>query len=243
MNVFEKYGVIEKSRERFYKENLLDRDYYLEGTTPVYLMIDDVFISDRTWVGIIPKIALYLQNKDPKNLDVLLEFRTSWSKAQIYSCEPRTNYSPVFDGLFINTNHTALHSVWFIQDLLDFYLIDKKNTYLLIKRPPSIEPKEVKDYVKNVIKECFYDYLKEKKYDDAMIIRIIKGIESLNKFLVGISKTYNDFYLFDNTLVLANYKSRLLKEINNFSNWADTQKQTAKKYLDIYTGFCTTYFS
>lgn len=67
MNLFEKYGVIVKNRERFYKENLLDRDYYLEGTTPVYLMIDDTFISDQTWVGMIPKIAVYLQNKNQKN--------------------------------------------------------------------------------------------------------------------------------------------------------------------------------
>lgn len=157
--------------------------------------------------------------------------------------EPKTNYSPIFDGLFINTNHTALHSVWFIQDLLDFYLVNKEDTYLLIKRPPSIEPKEVKQYVKNEIKQCFFEYLKEKEYDDNFANKVIKGIESLNKFLLGISKTYNDFFLFDNTLVLSNYKSRLLKEINNNPNWNEAQTQTAKKYLDIYTCFCTSYFS
>ena len=39
-----------------------------------------------------------------------------------------------------------------IQDLLDFYCVDKENVTLLIKRPPSIEPQEVRDYVKAEIK-------------------------------------------------------------------------------------------
>ena len=55
----------------------------------------------------------------------------------------------IFDNLYINTNHTAVHSVWLIQDLLDFYCVDKENVTLLIKRPPSIEPQEVKDYITN----------------------------------------------------------------------------------------------
>ena len=80
MNVFEKYGVILKNKERFYTESLSERDYYLEGATPVYLMIDDNFISDHSWNGIVPKIANYLQKKSPKKLDELLEYRTNWSK-------------------------------------------------------------------------------------------------------------------------------------------------------------------
>lgn len=243
MNVFEKYGVILKNKERFYTESLSERDYYLEGATPVYLMIDDNFISDHSWNGIVPKIANYLQKKSPKKLDELLEYRTNWSKTQVFSVEKKTNYSPIFNNLFINTNHTSLHSVWLIQDILNFYSIDKNGTYLLIKKPPAIEPKEIKEFVKGEIKNCFIEYLKNKKYDEFKIKKVVNGIELLNKYLFNISKSFNDFYLFDNPITLSNYKSRLLKDIRKYVNINERQMKTIKKYLDIYTIFCTDYFS
>ena len=242
MNVYEKYGVVVKNKERFYVETLYERDYLLEGATPVYLLINDIYISDRTWIGLLPKIANYLQKKYSKSVDELLSFRTQWSKQAVFSDVEKINYSLAFDRVYLNTNHTAIHSVWLIQDLLDYFGVNKEMTTLLIKRPPSIEPKEVKDFVKQQVKEEFKSFLIDKKLEEKAINNVINGIEILNTYLQKITKTYNDFYLLDNSLVFANCKSRLLKNIHKYVSWNEKQLTAAKKMLDLYTMFSAKYF-
>ena len=242
MTILEKHNIILKGNERFYIENLNERDFVLEGATPVYLLIDDKYISERSWIGIIPKLAIFLQSKNTKTKQELLNYRTEWTKSQIFSEDKRINFKPVFDGLYINTNMTAVHSVWLIQDLLLLFGEDISKVTLLIKRPPSIEPKEVRDYVKSEIKMHFADYLRAKKMDQESITKVISGIETMNKYLAKISKPYCDFYLLDNTYTIANYKSRFIKDCSKYVNWTEKQMLLVKKYLDLFTSFCGKYF-
>lgn len=44
--------------------------------------------------------------------------------------------------------------------------------------------------------------------------------------------SYNDFFLFDDTLALSNYKSRLIKDYPKYIQWNESQVKTVK---DIWT--------
>lgn len=72
MSIFDDYGVLVKNHERFYLESLIERDFNLEGSTPVYFNFKTDCLRDRSWIGIIPKIANTLQNYRPKSTDELL---------------------------------------------------------------------------------------------------------------------------------------------------------------------------
>ena len=78
----------------------------------------------------------------------------------MFSFEARTNFKLLKSGVYINCNHTALHACWFLQDLLDFFGIDKSTVSFLIHRPSSAEPKKVKDYVEKRFKKNFAEFIK-----------------------------------------------------------------------------------
>lgn len=243
MTIYEKYNILLKGRERFYIEDLRERDFVLEGATPVYILIKDKYISERSWVAFLPKLASYLQSINHIDKELLLNYKTTWSKSSIYSTEKRINYKHIFDDLYINTNHTAIHSVWLIQDLLIFYGVDIAQVTLVIKRPPSIEPVEVKNYIKKEMKEMFASYLYGKKIDVDKISVIVNNIEALNKLLGKMSKSYDDFFLFDNSNALSNYKSKLLKSCEESMLCNEKQLLTIKKHLNLFTNFCSVYFN
>lgn len=244
MSIYDDNGVILKGKERFYNESLTERDFNLEGCTPIYLLIDGDYVSDRAWIGMLPKIFNYLQRRNPKDIDELLNYRTKWTKTPIFSITKRTNFSPTYNGLYMNTNHTALHSMWVVQDILAYYQADFSTASFVIKRPPSAEPKEVRDLVKEENKRAFGEYLYENGYSEERTRQLIEFIESANLVLQKISKFYNDFYLLDNPLTLSNYKSRYLREIPKYYMPKDQEAAyaIAKESLDAYSTFFGNYF-
>ena len=106
MNIFEKHNILLRGNERFYIEDLNERDYVLEGATPIYIMIDDKYLSERSWIGLIPKLALHLQSKSPKSKEELISYRTGWTKTPMYTAEKRINFQPIFDNLYITPYFT-----------------------------------------------------------------------------------------------------------------------------------------
>lgn len=51
--------------------------------------------------------------------------------------------------------------------------------------------------------------------------------------------SYNDFFLFDDTLALSNYKSRLIKDYLKYIQWNESQVKTVQRYLDYITEYHT----
>ncbi len=163
--VFE--NVVFDGKRRYYIEDLTERDYSLENTTPYQLDILGRAIEEHSWGNLLCRTTELLLDLFPEYREKLLEFKCPWTKAQMFSLEEKTNYKPINGGFYINCNHTALHSCWFLQDLLDYFKIDKSSVSFLIHRPSSAEPKKVKDYVEQRFKRNFADYIKIHYQKDA----------------------------------------------------------------------------
>lgn len=230
--VFE--NVVFEGKRRYYIEDLTRRDYLLENTTPYQFEFDGHAIAENAWTNLICKVAKLLLELYPPYKETITDFRCPWSKQAIFSNEGKTNYKEVYSGLFINCNHTALHSCWLIQDLLDFFNIDKATVSLLIHRPCSAEPKNVREYIEKRFKNGFIDFLKiHCKRTQEQAEKVIKTIEKyLNPMLVKISKSYNSLFLFDDNATLYNYIKKIREQISVSMRFDEKAKQILNRYLD-----------
>ena len=238
--LFQKYNILLNGAQRIYTQSLTKRDYVLENTTPYSIVIDNFLeIKIKAWTKVVVGVVKYLQANYPLPLEELYEFRTDWSKAAVFGPEKfLDNCVEVCDGLFVSTNFTALHSIWFIQDVLKKYKIDLSTCYLLIHRAPIVEPVEVQNAVREVVKDSFKRYLiDEKKKTEEVATNIVKNFKYINAVLSKITRSYYDFFLFDSPISLANYKSKLILEYKKYSGWSEKQIKIVKKYLDNYTDF------
>lgn len=231
--------IVFEGRKRYYVEDLTKRDFTLECATPHILKLDDYEIQENTWVEMIRNITAYLISTSNKSKEDIISFKTDWSKTNIFSPTQRTNFKQLDDDLFVNCNHTALHSCWLIQDLMDFFGIDKSKVYFLIHRAPYAEPKDAKAYFKNKFKEEFPVFLKE-RYEKSEIDaqKIISNIENyMDPILKTISKSYDSFMLFEDTTSLWNYIKKFSEKINGNPRYTDKTKRTMERYLSYLNEF------
>lgn len=257
--LYKKYHIISDGLQRKYVIDVCERRFDLDFVTPIEIVIivpsdwcgerlefgiecAPIYqkrIENRSWVQLLKELVIYLQGKAPKEKEELLTYRTDWSKAAIFS-ETKTidNMVEIEENLYFSVNYTATHSSWIIGDLLTFYGI--KEGYLVVHRTPNAEPKEVREAVGKIRREEFKRMLmywlgKDKEKAD----RIIRSFDVFNKILVKMGTSYNDFFLFDETLALSNYKARLLKDYYKYTKWDEKQLKAAQKYLDYLTDFYT----
>lgn len=230
--VFE--NVVFNGTRRYYIEDLTTRDYFLENTTPYQMKIYDVCIEEKTWGNLICRVLELLLEKNSSRLYSICEFRCKWSKATMITLEQRTNYKRVKQGLYVNCNHTALHSCWFIQDLLDYFMVDKNSVYFLIHRPSGSEPKEVKNYIEKRTKRKFSYYLQDKySKDEGYANKVINNIDKhLNKILKNLSSSYVNFFLFDDKNILYNYSKKVKSVIDSNTKYGNKAKMILKRYLN-----------
>lgn len=230
--VFE--NVVFEGKKRYYIEDLTERDYRLENTTPYQLEILGHAIEETSWTHLLEKVAKLLLDIFPQKRVTIIDFRCPWSKAAMFSTEPRTNFREVTDGLYVNCNHTALHACWFLQDMLDFFEVDKAGVSFLIHRPSSAEPQKVKDYIEKRFKKGFVNFLISRYgLPDERAEKIIDNIDKyLNPILCSISKSYTNFFLFDDNAVMANYIKKTKERIAMTVRFSDKAKLSLNRYLD-----------
>lgn len=230
--VFE--NVVFEGTRRYYVEDLSERDYSLESTTPYQLDILGYVIEEHAWGLLLCKTADLLLTLFPDFKDKILSFQCQWTKAKMFTLEPKTNFKLLQNGFYINCNHTALHACWFLQDMLDFFGIDKSSVSFLIHRPSSAEPKKVRDYVEQRFKRNFAEYIKlNYNKPDEYAEKVIRIIDKyLNSLLVKISKSYTNFFLFDDNTILSNYVKKVCEIINSHLRYDEKTKKVLNKYLD-----------
>lgn len=235
--VFE--NVVFEGKRRYYVENLSERDYTLENTTPYQLEVLNTVIAENAWGLLLCKVVDLLLSKYPKYMDSITSFSCPWTKAIMFSKEIKTNYKPLSGGLFINCNHTALHSCWFLQDILDYFGIDKSKVTFLIHRPCSAEPKRVTEYIEKRFKRGFIDYIvmsyqKSEEYGE----KVVKNIEKhLNPILRKVSKSYTNLFLFDDNATLANYVKKIREIVNLSVRYDEKSKRILNKYLNYLSEY------
>lgn len=239
MRKFEDFDIVQEGRRRYYVENLVGRDFYLENTTPHLLKIGDFELQENSWVEMIRLLAAYLLLKYPEKRENITAYQTSWTKSDIFSAVLRTNFKFVDEGLYVNCNHTAMHSLWLIQDLLDYFGEDKSKAYFLIHRPPAIEQPEVRMYyIQRFNKE--FSFLLSENYgkNQEAINKIISNIVTyMNPKLQKISKGYNDFRLFDDKQTFMNYRVKFLKTFDADPSVSDKNKTIIHRYMDYLSAY------
>ncbi len=235
--VFE--NVVFEGTRRYYVEDLSERDYSLENTTPYQLDILGHIIEEHAWGLLLYRTADLLLTLFPDYKDKILSFQCQWTKAKMFTLEPKTNFKSLQNGFYINCNHTAVHACWFLQDMLDFFGIDKSSVSFLIHRPSSAEPKKVKEYVEKRFKRNFKEFIKSEfgKLDD-YADKVIRMIEKyLNPMLIKFSKSYTNFFLFDDNAILSNYVKRIREMMEFDLRYDEKVKKVFNKYLDYLVKF------
>lgn len=209
-------NIVFEGRKRYYIEDLSCRDYMLENTTPYKITLNGVTIEAHAWGLLLCEIVSLLLSIRPKSKEELLSFRCKWSKKPVFALTAKINHKFVKNGIFLNCNHTALHSCWLLQDLLDFFEVEKSATLLLIHRMPKAEPKEVKEELEREFKAGFYDYLlNNHNKTNKEIVEIINIIEfTLNPMLSNSKSGYNNLFLFDEQLAAYNYIKKLYNSVS-----------------------------
>ena len=255
-DLYSKYNIVSNGLQRSYVISVNERRYDMENTSPVCLAIsvdrawdypEDVSktltihrFNQNSWLRLIETLALYLQEKAPKPKEELLAFKVEWSDAVIFSDYKAFANMVEFGDLYLSVNFTATHSSWIIGDLLDFYGVAKHGCDLTIHRAPIAEPKEVLDYIEDLRKKEFKEYLisicglNEDKADV-----IINSFKVFNKLLAKMTASYYNFFLFDDATSLSNCKSKLILNIDKYVSFSESQKKSMKKYLDYYTDYYT----
>lgn len=236
--VFE--NIVFEGKKRFYIEDLTQRDYLLENTTPYQLEVLGLVFNEHAWGNLLCKVSNSLLDKFPDYCSRIFDFRCQWSKQIMFSNEQKTNYKVVREGIFVNVNHTALHSCWFLQDLLDYFNIDKASTVFLIHRPSGAEPQRVKEYIEKRFKRNFASFLvehynKSMEYAENKVIKIIETY--LNPMLKRISKSYDNFFLFDDNATMSNYVKKVREIITKSIKYEDNAKKVLNKYLDYLVNY------
>lgn len=227
-------NIVFEGKRRYYVEDLTQRDYTLENTTPYQFKLGEYIIEDNAWTKMVLKIVRLLLYLYPHYRETIINFYCPWSKATIISRNPNKNYKEIYQGLYLNCNHTALHSCWLIQDLLDYFNIDKLSVSLLIHRPCSAEPQEVKNYVEKRFKKGFVEYImlhyKATEEQANNVIMIIGRY--LNPILSKISRSYTNLFLFDDYTTLTIYVKKIREQISITNAFSEKAKVRFNKYLD-----------
>lgn len=232
-------GLMLKGLKRYYVEDLTDRDYILENTTPYMITLLDKTIEDHSWGSMLVKVVDLLLEYVQKSKEELISFKTNRCNKSIFSFEPKVNCKPLKCGLFLDCNNTAQLSCWLLQDILDFFEIDRAKVQFIIHRTPAAEPKEVKNHIRSDFEKGFKKYLIEfhqKSYDETETI--INIIEKLNKVLANQSPSYNDFFLFDEYQYAYNYCKKVKDLLESRLPYNDRRKYIeALEYIVKYYSY------
>ena len=234
IKLLEKYNIVTINGKRYYKEDLTKRDFIVECAVPYCFKYEDIEIYESAWTRMLTSVLKVIDAKNPKRSDELLKIENDWGKQKVFYEKEQSN-TIEFKGIYFNLNHSAVHSLWTLQLLLKVYGIPLGQCELYLRRPPYAEPEDVRIAVKEDVINAFKEHLEGKGLATSKIEAVIKVIEVLNVTLKKTSKSYTDFFLFDDNNVFCNYRKKV---IDDLANRVDSKKlnifKTSINYLDDF---------
>ena len=224
--------------ERRYPLNMLQKSFNLDYSTPLEIGFKDYILCQHSWTNIIQELVSNLNEMYPRDVFELYKFKTTWSKQQVFHPEPITNSKKITKNLYINVNLTALHAIWLIQDLFDYYGIKPEETFVVVHQASKGELEPYKSQIKDLMIKYFRIFLsEEKKQSEERIGKIIHIIDIANKTLKKMPVAYNDFFLFDNSNQFSSYKSLFFKKIGKYAAFNEKQIKQISYCLGLLSDF------
>ena len=216
--IFEKYRFALVDGLHIYDVNLFERDYSMESSTPYLFSMYGKDYTKHAWKNFLPEIVDDLFALYPEKEKDALAFRYSWSKKLVFSDKSKSNSMLLKNGLYLDCNNTATHSVWELQDLLNFFGVDLSEVTLKIHRPCGAECREVREYFLKENKDIFRKLLLQiYHYPDERIDKIIDNIDFFcSKLLMKFSKSYDNFFLFDSKVVFKSYSAKVIEHTEKY---------------------------
>ena len=249
--LYRKHRILTDGLKRLYIVDTYDKKLDMDSVEPTLLTIfipqcweknapirKVEFFNCNSWKGLLTDLIKYFLKNNPKTREELLDFSFSWTTVKPFKeTKDIVNVVKLNNGLYFSVNYSANHSFWAIQELMD--LFGACGGQLVIHRPSHSEPKEVCDMIKNLRLSQFKDFLCDiKSLSEEKANKIINAINGpFNKLLRDSGTSYNDFFLFDSSLCLSNYKSKFVSSLLHVTTWDEKKIAIAKKYLDYLTEF------
>lgn len=216
-------------KKRYYRIDLRKREYNFEFTSPYILQIGEVKLKETSWSSMVYRLAMFLYESNPKSQQKLISIINDWGRQSVFSDKYKTNYKEFIEGIYINCNHTAVHSVWTIQLLLKEWNVNLEECKMYIHRMPRSEEKEVISYYEQKTIYDFKQYLclagKSCKYIEFMV-KIIKKINEgicpklFNRSGYNNILVIDEFYIFDS----------MMKELIEHIKFATNKQQAIKNF-------------
>ncbi len=240
MELFEKYGLTVAGGLHIYEVDLTKRTWDFECSTPIRFFWNNFVIRDTSWKNLFPKMADLFFEHAPISKEQAVSFVFDWGKQNLfYETNSKSNLMPLSNGLYINCNHTATHSVWAIEDMINLFSLDVSQCRLFIHRPSFAEPAEIKDYFLKRNKSILAQHLREKyDFEDGIIDKIIQNIDYLSEDYLSqnnsnkkkLSKSYDNLFLIDSSDVFYNIKRSFIKAVSAEGN--EKNRKLVSLYLD-----------
>jgi len=243
MTIEEKYNIIYKGKERFYKISLTDNKRTdLEKTRPENSIVEDKEFDDNSWGGLLVSVTKYLLERKYITIEQLFSFTTTWYDKTLYSDYELTNFRAVCDNLYVNGNLGSVRTYWLICDVLYYSGVQLSDCSMLIKRYGVAEPDEVKEYVMKNNLEIFHKYLADKGMDNDRIVKYERNIKAIDDILRNYtnSKTAYSILLIDFNRLLYDVKKDLLGTFKKRLN--EAQCNFASSIINDYYVCMTKYW-
>ncbi len=243
MTIEEKHNIVYYKKRHLYEIDLAKRNYALAKCKPFLLEIKNMKFRQNSWIHLVEDTANYLIQESDKTAEELLLFRVNWTTRPIFILEKRlaAHKGPLINGLYIDVNHTAVHMIFIVQEMIEYFDVSKNDCRLIVYIPHGLEKQEVREYYYQKNKTKMIQFLKLMyQCTSEKIESVFSMISSLDSHLESMSDIYKSLLLFDSRKEYATAKARIKQYLDDIFN--SYQMKQAEMILDLFTKFYATYY-